>query len=211
MAPYMPLRRERKLRYRNNLTTGGHPRGLIRFNWHATRVAAIEFAAIRVEIWIRRRERLLIEDELTSVGISGRAAPITATSATVVVNTKFIDASARARGGASRRRRRPRRQGFSNVLGRKAHIRTMRLRTTRTPISLDRRKLALDHENFFLMRRAGRRQRRVHAALLRPTPPRASRASTSKAPAARARGRADLSHPSRRSTRTSSTRACGPL
>ena len=55
-----------------NLPTRGHPRSLIRFNWHATRVAAIEFAAIRVEIWIRRRERLLIEDELTSVGISGR-------------------------------------------------------------------------------------------------------------------------------------------
>ena len=86
----MPLRRERELRYRNNLTTGGHPRGPVRANWYAARVAARADAANRVEIWIRRREQLLIEDELTGVGISGRAGPLAAARAAVVVDTIVI-------------------------------------------------------------------------------------------------------------------------
>ena len=38
---------------------------------HAARVAAMIMCAIRVEIWIRRRERLLIEDELAGVSVPG--------------------------------------------------------------------------------------------------------------------------------------------
>ena len=47
---------------------------------HAARVAAINCVAKRGEIWIRRRERLLIEEELTGVGIARRAAPLAASS-----------------------------------------------------------------------------------------------------------------------------------
>ena len=55
----------------------GRPRGPIRairrrHRRHAARVAAmIGFAAKRVKIWIRRRERLLIEDELAGVSVPG--------------------------------------------------------------------------------------------------------------------------------------------
>ena len=48
---------------------------------HAARVAARDdgpAAANRVEIWIHRREYPPIESELTGVGISGRAAPLSA-------------------------------------------------------------------------------------------------------------------------------------
>ena len=64
-----------------NLPILGHPRGLIRVNRHAARVATTPFdvvrvAAKRVKIWIRRQEHLGFEDELTGVGVSGRAAPL---------------------------------------------------------------------------------------------------------------------------------------
>ena len=89
----------------------GHPRGLIRVNRHAARVAAAcIYVAKGIEIWIRRREQLLIEDELTSVGISGRAGPLAAARAAVVVDTIDLETGARARRGAIRRWRRRRRQ-----------------------------------------------------------------------------------------------------
>ena len=61
------------------LSTGHRLRGPIRR--HAARVAARDdgpAAANRVEIWIHRREYPPIESELTGVGISGRAAPLSA-------------------------------------------------------------------------------------------------------------------------------------
>ena len=87
----------------------GRARGLIRAirRRHAARVAARDrdgtVAANSAEIWIRRREQLLIEDELTGVSISGRAARITAASAAVGVGITFLEAGARARRRAIRR------------------------------------------------------------------------------------------------------------
>ena len=63
-----------------NLITGGRPRAVPLVRWHAARVATKYAAAFRVEIWKHRRARLLIDDELTGVGIARRAAPLAASS-----------------------------------------------------------------------------------------------------------------------------------
>ena len=82
--------------YNANLLTGGRPRAVPLVRRHAARIAAMHFVAMRVEIWIRRRERLLIEDKLAGVGIAGRAAPLAAQSAAVVVDTAALEACAGA-------------------------------------------------------------------------------------------------------------------
>ena len=103
---------------------------------HAARVAAIEFAAFREEIWKCRRARLLIESNLTGVGISGRAAPLAATSAAVVVEGAALEACAGACRSAILWRRR-RRQDGADFLRRHAliaHINAMRKRPSRTAL-----------------------------------------------------------------------------
>ena len=105
-------RRRRGQVLHTNLITGGRPRAVPFVRRHAARVAASSrFAAKREEIWIRRRERRLIDSDLTGVGISGRAAPLAAQSAAVGVDNKTatpvhrrLEAGARARRGALRGR-----------------------------------------------------------------------------------------------------------
>jgi hypothetical protein len=60
---------------------------------HAASVAAIEFANVtkREEVWIRRREHLLIDSDLTGVGISGGAASLAACMLTALAS-KLSDA-----------------------------------------------------------------------------------------------------------------------
>ena len=73
-----------------NLINGGRPRAVPLIRRHAARVAAIEFAAFCEEIWKRRQARLLIDDELSGVGISGRAAPLATQSAAVFAPCSFF-------------------------------------------------------------------------------------------------------------------------
>ena len=128
--------------------------------------------AKRPEIWKRRRARLLIDSDLTGVGISGRAFPLAAWSAAVGVDNKTatpirLEAGARARGGAVRGRR---------DSARNTHIKGVRLRTPRTGISLFKCFLAGYHEGLHLMLGAelrrrvplGTRQRAVLVAAVAP-------------------------------------------
>jgi hypothetical protein len=99
--------------------------------------AACIYVAKGIEIWIRRQEHPAIEVDLTSVGISGRAGRVTASSAAVVVDTTVLEASARARRGTICRlgRKRRERQGGSSVSDRKARIKAMSMWPARTVMS----------------------------------------------------------------------------